>query len=64
MKSKEIEVKFKITEEVYKAIVNDLNSSATKINESRLIDTYYIPNFKDFEINGITHECVRIRQNL
>ena len=63
MKSKEIEVKFKITEEIYKAIVNDLNSSATKINESRLIDTYYILNFKDFEINDITHECVRIRQN-
>ena len=28
-----------------------------------MIDTYYITNFKNFEINGETIECVRIREN-
>ena len=26
------------------------------------IDTYYIPDFREFEINGETMECVRIRE--
>ena len=60
--SKEIELKFKISEQVYKNIISDLNKDAKKIGESKLIDTYYIPNFKEFEINGVTQECVRIRQ--
>lgn len=60
--SKEIELKFKISEDVYKQILTDLNTNAKKIGESKLIDTYYIPIFKEFEINGVTQECVRIRQ--
>ena len=60
--SKEIELKFKISEEVYKQIIADLKNSAKKIGESKLIDTYYIPDYKEFEVNGVTQECVRIRQ--
>ena len=62
MKNKEIEIRFKISEKVYKDILKDLNKNATKIYSYRLIDTYYIPNFKEFEIDEITQECVRIRQ--
>ena len=63
MNNKEIELKFKITDEMYKNIISDLEKCATKVSESRLIDTYYIPYFREFEINGVTQECVRIREN-
>ena len=62
MKNKEIELKFKISEDIYKKIIIDLDASATKTGESRMVDTYYIPDFREFEIDGVTHECVRIRQ--
>lgn len=62
MENKEIELKFKISEDIHKMIVKDLNTCAKKVSESRLIDTYYIPEFRDFEINGVTQECVRIRE--
>ena len=62
MKNKEIELKFKISEDVYKKIIIDLDASATKTGESGFVDTYYIPDFREFEIDGVTHECVRIRQ--
>lgn len=63
MKDKEIELKFIINPEIKSAMLNDLEKSATKISVSRLVDTYYIPYFKNFEINGETIECVRIREN-
>lgn len=33
------------------------------MGEFHQIDTYYIPNFKDFEKDGETMECVRIRED-
>ncbi len=63
MKDKEIELKFVINEKIKESIISDLKSSAKFVSEARLIDTYYIPNFKDFEINGETVECVRIRED-
>lgn len=62
MKNKEIELKFKITEDIYQKLIHDLDASASKTGESRMIDTYYIPDYREFEIDGVTHECVRIRQ--
>ena len=62
MKDKEIELKFRITSEQRQAILNYLSTNATYKGSERMIDTYYIPNFKDFEINGKTIECVRIRE--
>ena len=32
-------------------------------SEKRQRDTYYIPNFKSFERNGETQECLRIRES-
>ena len=63
MKNKEIEVKFKISEVTFKNIIADLQTCATKTGEVRLIDTYYVPDFREFEIDGKTRECVRIREN-
>lgn len=62
MKDKEIELKFRITSEQRQAILNYLSTNATYKSSERIIDTYYIPNFKEFEINGKTIECVRIRE--
>lgn len=62
MKDKEIEVKFVINEEIKKLMIADLESGDYEKEKSRLIDTYYVPNFKDFEVNGETMECVRIRE--
>lgn len=63
MPNKEIEVKFIINNEIKNKIINVLNKIATRTGQSHLIDTYYIPNFKNFEINGRTIECLRIREN-
>lgn len=63
MKNKEVELKFLINEKIKEQIITDLANKANKIKEEKLIDTYYVPNFKDFEINGETIECVRIREN-
>lgn len=63
MKDKEIELKFVINNKIKDKIICDLQNKTIKSYELRLIDTYYIPNFKDFEINGETIECVRIREN-
>ena len=62
MKDKEIELKFRITPEQKQLILKYLKSNTTFKGSERMIDTYYIPNFKDFEINGKTIECVRIRE--
>ena len=63
MKDKEIELKFVIDTKTRKKIVTDLVSFAQDLGRSRMIDTYYIPAFRDFEINGVTNECVRIRED-
>jgi len=63
MEDKEIEVKLIINENIKQRIIEDLDKTAVKVSTSSLIDTYYIPNFKDFEVDGETIECVRIRQN-
>lgn len=62
MKNKEIELKFIISHEIKNKIINDLKNIAIKTNSLRQIDTYYIPYFREFEINGETMECVRIRE--
>lgn len=63
MDNKEIELKFLISENTKKEILNDIEKCGKKTNESRLVDTYYIPNFKSFEVNGETAECLRIRES-
>ena len=62
MKDKEIELKFRITNEQKQAILKHIKSLTIHSNSYRMIDTYYIPNFKEFEIDGRTIECVRIRE--
>ncbi len=61
MNNKEIELKFIIDEQTKKEIIFDLNKVSTA-KTSRMIDTYYVPYFREFEINGETMECVRIRE--
>ena len=62
MDNKEIELKFKINENIKSQIIEYLDANGSRRGSSRQIDTYYIPNFKDFEIDGRTIECVRIRE--
>lgn len=62
MKNKEIELKFIVDKTIREKVISDLAKTATKTGESRMIDTYYIPDFREFEINGETMECVRIRE--
>lgn len=63
MNNKEIEVKFKITSQIKEKILQDLKTNNAKhISTFNLIDTYYIPNFKSFEKDGKTIECVRLRE--
>lgn len=61
MNNKEIEVKFIINEAIKENILRDLGKDIT-LTKTHQIDTYYIPDFRDFEINGETMECVRIRE--
>ena len=63
MSNKEVELKFVINEEIKMQIISDLEQKTSKISEKSLIDTYYIPYYREFEINGETMECVRIREN-
>ncbi|MBP3581741.1 MAG: class IV adenylate cyclase [Clostridia bacterium] len=63
MNNKEIELKFIINEEIKTQIIADLEQKTSKISEKSLIDTYYVPYYRDFEINGETMECVRIRED-
>ncbi len=62
MKDKEIELKFKINSEIRDNILKDLCPNYQDLSQNRQVDTYYIPYFRDFEINGETMECVRIRE--
>ena len=63
MKDKEIELKFIINKEIKNAILSENIENFEKLSASRGIDTYCIPYFREFEINGETMECVRIREN-
>ncbi|MBE5738700.1 MAG: class IV adenylate cyclase [Clostridiales bacterium] len=62
MADKEIEVKFKIEEKTKQELMAFLSRVATKTVSSHQIDTYYVPSFKNFEVDGQTRECVRIRE--
>ncbi|MBO7218862.1 MAG: class IV adenylate cyclase [Clostridia bacterium] len=62
MQDKEVELKFQINNNTKDAILEFLKTNGTALQSFRMIDTYYIPNFREFEINGETHECVRIRE--
>lgn len=62
MSNKEVEFKFQITTKQKENIQKELNSVAEYLGKTRQIDTYYIPKFKQFEINGQTMECLRIRE--
>ncbi len=62
MKDKEIELKFVITPKARQSIINDLNDLNLTPKTTHQIDTYYIPYFREFEVNGETMECVRIRE--
>ncbi len=62
MADREIELKFKIDEKVKKEIMAFLSGVATKTVSLHQVDTYYIPFFKNFEVDGKTRECVRIRE--
>ena len=59
---KEIELKFRITEQQKDDIVDYLLPISHREKTIHMIDTYYIPYFREFEINGETMECVRIRE--
>ncbi|MBQ3158182.1 MAG: class IV adenylate cyclase [Clostridia bacterium] len=62
MKDKEIELKFVINEKIKDAVIKDLKD-AKYLGETHQVDTYYIPDFRDFEKDGETVECVRIRED-
>lgn len=62
MKDKEIELKFRINNKQKEEILEYIKPITTHSNSYRMIDTYYIPNFKEFEVDGRTIECVRIRE--
>ena len=62
MKDKELELKFIINKEIKNAILTENIKNFIKLSQSRVIDTYYVPYFREFEINGETMECVRIRE--
>ena len=62
MKDKEIELKFLIDNKTKQNIIADLEKTAQKGKTKRQIDTYYIPNFAEFEKDGETMECLRIRE--
>jgi predicted adenylyl cyclase CyaB len=62
MNDKEIELKFRIAKQQKQAILQHIESITTFKGSEHMVDTYYIPNFKDFEIDGKTIECVRIRE--
>ncbi len=63
MKNREVELKFVISVEQKELILKELEKCAKFESEKRQIDTYYIPNFKSFEENGETKECLRIRES-
>lgn len=62
MNNKEVELKFVITQNIKNQIIADLEKNCSRVFEDHLIDTYYEPSFKNFEINGQTMECIRIRE--
>lgn len=61
MSNIEMEYKFLITENQKSEILEYLNKNGEFISSSHQKDVYFIPKFRDFEINGQTAECVRVR---
>ncbi len=61
MKDKEIERRFKITQEQKENILNFVKSQATFKEECSQFDVYYEPSFKEWEKDGKTMEALRIR---
>ena len=61
MANLEYEYKFLISEKQRNAIIDFLNTNGEFISSSYQKDVYYIPKFRDFEINGETVECLRVR---
>ena len=60
--SKELEYKFFINDNQKLQIINYLKENGAEfISKIAQKDVYFIPKFRDFEINGETIECVRIR---
>lgn len=60
--SKELEYKFLISNNQREKIIDYLNEvNADYVSTSHQKDVYYIPKFRQFEINGETTECVRVR---
>lgn len=61
---KSVEVKFRINEKIKQEIKAFLSRVAVRTISTHQIDTYYVPSFRDFEVNGETIECIRIREEL
>ena len=61
MSNLEYEYKFLINEFQKKEIIEFLNKNGQYIGSSYQKDVYYIPKFRDFETNGETTECLRVR---
>ena len=61
MKNKEIERRFKITQEQKQELLSFVKSNAKYLGEVRQFDIYYEPSFKEWEVDGKTIEALRIR---
>ena len=61
MKDKEIERRFKLTQEQKENILNFVKNQASFKGKCRQFDVYYEPNFKEWEKDGKTMEALRIR---
>lgn len=57
----ELEYKFLISDNQKNKILDYLKENGEFVSSSHQKDVYYIPKFRDFEINGETAECVRVR---
>ena len=59
--SKELEYKFLISETQKSKILEFLKINAKYLGEFLQKDTYFVSKFRDYEIDGETMECLRIR---
>lgn len=57
----ELEYKFLINQNQKQEILKFLKENGEFVSSSHQKDVYFIPKFRDFEKNGETIECVRIR---
>lgn len=61
MSNIEYEYKFIINENQKLKIFEFLNKNGEFISSTYQKDVYYVPKFRDFELNGETIECLRVR---